>query len=208
LSFFQAFFSFAQETIPPPEKTAARQMLCQLLSSSKSIQSVYYEIDKQFGNGDALKNREKIRIWEDPPNWKIVSSIDGTVIAHSDTLYRYDEEQDLYWDLTEAGVINEVTPQFLSDRSKMICQEIMDAEKINYIKTLEHEGNTVTIVEYTLGSPIAGIKKVWIQNAKGVPVKTRIQTDTGTIVEEYHDFRFKDIPGSVFAIPEDKQRQP
>ncbi len=78
--------------------------------------------------------------------------------------------------------------------------ESLDLEGYNpvVIGTETLDGKVCLVVEYT----VQGIKtKSWIWKEKGFPIRMETATPQGTMVMEFKNIEFVDIPDSIFELP-------
>ena len=66
------------------------------------------------------------------------------------------------------------------------------------------DGKVCLVVEYTVEGSTA---KMWIWKDQGFPIRAEITTTEGTIIMEYANIEFVDIPDSMFELPEGVQIQ-
>jgi len=78
--------------------------------------------------------------------------------------------------------------------------ENLDLEGYNpvLIGTETLDGKVCLVVEYT----VQGVKtKAWIWKDKGFPIRMETATTQGTMVMEFKNIEFVDIPDSIFELP-------
>lgn len=78
--------------------------------------------------------------------------------------------------------------------------ESLDLEGYNpvVIGTMTLDGKVCLVVEYT----VQEIKtKSWIWKEKGFPIRMEMATPQGTMVMEFKNIEFVDIPDSMFELP-------
>jgi hypothetical protein len=64
------------------------------------------------------------------------------------------------------------------------------------------DGMLCTVVQYTVESQTA---KMWLWQEHGLPVRVESTTPQGTVVMEYKNIQFTDIPDSTFVLPDGVQ---
>ena len=62
------------------------------------------------------------------------------------------------------------------------------------------DGKVCLVVEYTVEGSTS---TVWIWEQHGFPIKIEMVTVEGTVIIEYKNIEFVDIPDSMFELPED-----
>jgi hypothetical protein len=64
------------------------------------------------------------------------------------------------------------------------------------------DGKLCTVVQYTAEGQTA---KMWLWQEHGLPIRAEITTPQGTVVMEYKNIQFTDIPDSTFVLPDGVQ---
>jgi len=188
--------------------TGEPESLQTILAKATSINSMYYEIyatiTSQYGSQTLT-----MKIWQEKPYLKeeITSQTMGitntiAVLVRPEGTYVYNTAEGKYVLTTE--VPSYVTSlQYLDP--KMI-KDLLNNQSITDYETEIIDGKLATIIEYDI--PLLGenqmTMKIWIWNAKGVPLKATMtmtmEQMTMTMDFVFKNYSFSDIPDSTFNV--------
>jgi len=188
--------------------TGEPESLQTILAKATSINSMYYEIyatiTSQYGSQTLT-----MKIWQEKPYLKeeITSQTMGitntiAVLVRPEGTYVYNTAEGKYVLTTE--VPSYVTSlQYLDP--KMI-KNLLNNQSITDYETEIIDGKLATIIEYDI--PLLGenqmTMKIWIWNAKGVPLKATMtmtmEQMTMTMDFVFKNYSFSDIPDSTFNV--------
>ncbi|MBU1032336.1 MAG: DUF4412 domain-containing protein [Patescibacteria group bacterium] len=175
-----------------PEKGTTEQSatdtLSELLGMGSSISSVKYDVTMTMPGAPQMT----LKTWLKKNKMKTEMRTQGqTAISLMDmdakTMYTYMPAQNMAikmkWDDTSVPT----SPT-----------ENLEVYKPVHIGTETLDGKVCTVIEYNA----EGTKtKSWIWKKNGFPVRTEAVTPEGTVIMEYKNIQFTDIPDSVFELP-------
>lgn len=204
-----------------------------ILAKAKNIGPVQFEIIYTYypHSGEATKPSVK-KCWQKPPNIKIMYKVGKDLVPReiikSDVRYHYYKDFDIYEKISfetvaksdEEKTFEELAKEIGGDKTlKVLGTEILDGKLATIVEVSHvYEGKIKVPNQETFVKTLE-TKKMWIWNEKGIPLKSVIDlqqeiTENGeqksyTFRYEYiyKDFKFEDIPDSVFEVPRDKIRE-
>jgi len=168
---------------------AADSSLADILSKMSSISSVKYDAVAVPPTGETITQKywikkNKMRIETNTGGMNAVSLID----TEKQTMINYMPAQNIAMkmDFSQA-------PKSGSDAAKSIQNS---SPKIVGVETID--GNVCTVVEYT---DQGSTTKVWLWQARGLPLKTEATTPMGKVTVTLKNISFENIDDSLFELP-------
>ena len=200
------FFLIVSGCIQESE-TSTTESIQDILTKAENIGPVHYEIigvTSMKGTGLPQTNISiTMEVWQKTPYIKIESTTANTttkMIVHPDAVYLYDALQGKYVKMPSSYPTSQKSFEELAE-------ELKESTTLQELGTEIIEGKTTTIIEYSFATEgISTVQKLWIWNEKGIPLKTETTTEMGnivsTVIMEYKNFVFEDIPDSTFEVTE------
>lgn len=184
----------AVTSAPTPAATTGEN-LGDVLGRAGGIASVKYDVLVTVTGKPAMTQK----VWVKKSKMRTeVNMLGQTSISLIDldakTLYSYLPAQNMAikMDFNQA-------PQPATDTAK----SILDNQPV-VIGTETLDGKICLVVQYTFKE---GTTKMWIWTKYGLPIRSETTTATGTMVMEYQNIDFSDIPDSMFQLPAGVQIQ-
>ena len=123
---------------------------------------------------------------------KTETTVEGETVVmlidiDAQTMYMYFPEQNMAMKMTFE------MPESAIDEA----QSIPDYNPV-IIGTETMDGKVCLVIEYTIEGSTA---KMWIWKEKGFPIRVEMTTTEGTVIMEYKNIDFSDIPDSEFELP-------
>jgi outer membrane lipoprotein-sorting protein len=188
-----------------PVKT--KEDLRAVLSKAESIVAVQYEILSTMKVPNLTPEGmapSRAKVWQKLPYMRVESISDGPgvrMIVRPEATYFYNAAKGGYVKAPEGSTAPGSTPKSF----RQLSEELMSLEDLRIRGTETVDGEETTVVEYPIpGMSSRGNAKVWFSNRLGVPVRmesvSTIPEGEMKIIIEYKNYRFDDIPDSVFDV--------
>jgi outer membrane lipoprotein-sorting protein len=191
------------------EKT--KEDLRAVLSKAESIKTVQYDIISTMNVPNLTPEAmppNRAKVWQKLPYLRVESLSKGPsvrMIVRPEATYFYNAAKGGYVKAPAGSTAPGSTPKSF----RQLSEELMALEDLRVQGTETVDGEETTVVEYPIpGTDNQGSAKVWFSNRLGVPVRmesvSTIPEGRMTIRVEYKNYRFDDIPDSVFDVTDPK----
>ncbi len=175
---------------PTITEDSSDETLSDILGAIAGVDSVRYDVvmtlpDASTATTSTWLKGSKMKTETTVESESIISIID--LDAQTSIMY-----------MPEQGLAIEID---FADADPPATETTEDIEQYNptIIGTDVIDGHECTVTEYTAeGSGV----KMWIEKAHGFPIKVETTTSEGTMIMEYENIDFSDIPDSEFELPE------
>lgn len=176
-------------TTTPPITTTTGETLGEILGRSAGITSVKYDMLVTSPGVETITTK----VWIKNNKMRMEMTAEGQLIItlldmDAQTMYLYYPDQNMAMKVTY-----EPTESAMEE-----AQSITDYNP-TIIGTETMDGKVCLVVEYNIEGQAV---KMWIWKDKGFPIRVEMATTEGTIVVEYKNIEFVDIPDSTFQLPE------
>ena len=203
-------------TFPQTTTTNDQEFIETIISKVESIDSIQYtSISTTLINeiSDTPSNYTIVtKIYDKKPNIRIKSSAEhdndlipmSDAIVHPDAVYIYDAYRNEYMPVTsQEGIM-----KFSQVSLQGFINQIKNNDTVKRSGTDVIDGKKATIIEFFFTDKrIKYSYKIWVWDEKGIPLRSEI---TSVFEEkmmvmrcEFANISFKEIPDSLFQVPED-----
>jgi outer membrane lipoprotein-sorting protein len=184
-----------------------RDDLRAVLAKAESIGPVQYDIISTMDLPNAGTEKmppNKAKVWQKLPFMRVESASDGPgvrMIVRPEATYFYNVAKKGYVKAPEGSMAPGSSPKSF----RQLSEEMMAIEglRIEGVETVD--GEETTVVAYPIpGKENRGTAKVWFSNRLGVPLRmesvSKLPEGEMKIRVEYKNYRFDEIPDSVFDV--------
>ncbi len=168
--------------------TTPGETLEEILGRSTGFDSVKYDMLITSPGTPTMTTK----VWMKNNKMKTETTVEGETVVmlidiDAQTMYMYFPEQNMAMKMTFE------MPESAIDEA----QSIPDYNPV-IIGTETMDGKVCLVIEYTIEGSTA---KMWIWKEKGFPIRVEMTTTEGTVIMEYKNIDFSDIPDSEFELP-------
>jgi len=142
-----------------------------------------------------------LKYWQELPYYKMEATASGAttqMIGRPDGVYVYNTEEGKYEKMPDAS---QSSQQGIAD----IVEQMKGIQGLQVLGKDTINGKASTVVQYSTSAlGITVVQKVWLWDAKGLPLKIMITMDMGDndmiTTMTFSSYSFGDVPDSVFDI--------
>lgn len=187
------------------QQSENKESIQTILQKASDIGDVYYELtgttSTESGNF-SYNTSYTMKVWQKMPYMKIETISNETIqvmIVWPNGNFIYDDQTQKYIKIPPTE--NITRQKFLEEQAN----EILESQTLKNLGSDTIDGKSVTIVEYSYNSTGITISpKLWIWNEKGIPLRlemtSTVMTVNLTLIMEYKNFIFEEIPLSTFDV--------
>jgi len=172
--------------------TATGETLSEILGHTSGISSVIYDMVMTAPGIPATTTK----IWMKNYKMRTETNFEGqTMITLLDmdaqTMYLYYPDQNMAMQMTY-------------EQPESAIEEVQSITDYNptTIGTETLDGKVCLVVEYSIEGTVA---KMWIWQERGFPIRVEATTTEGTIIIEYRNIEFTEVPDDIFELAEGVQ---